>query len=66
MLVAPRDPATDGAIRAPTPWIWVIARIGVNGPEDMDTVHEIQDGIVLKANPPRPLGSFAQAQFRMG
>jgi len=44
----------------------VIARIGVNGPEDMDTVHEIQDGIVLKANPPRPLGSFAQAQFRMG
>jgi hypothetical protein len=26
----------------------------------MDTVHKIQDGIVLKTSPPRPLASFAQ------
>jgi len=32
----------------------------VNGPEDLDIVHEIQDGIVLNASPSRTLGSFAQ------
>ena len=59
-LVGPRDAAPEGAIRAPTPWIWAFVRIGVNGPEDSDIVHKIQDGIVLKASPPRALGSFAQ------
>src|SRR5262249_10261427 len=34
-LVGPRDAAPEGAIRAPTPWIWAFARIGVNGPEDL-------------------------------
>jgi hypothetical protein len=66
MLVGPRDAAPAGAIRAPTPWIWALVRIGVNGPEDMEIVHEIQDGIALKASPARPLGTFAERQSAWG
>jgi hypothetical protein len=66
MLVGPRDLAPDGAIRVPTPWIWAIARIGVSGPEDIDPVHKIQDGILLKASPARGLGSFAQRNSAWG
>ena len=40
MLVGPRDAAPAGAIRAPTPWIWALARVGVNGPEEMEIVHK--------------------------
>ena len=45
VLVGPRDAAPAGAIRAPTPWIWALVRIGVNGPEEMEIVHKIQDGV---------------------
>jgi hypothetical protein len=65
-LVGPRDAAPGGAIRAPTPWIWALVRIGANGPEDMDSVHRIQDGIVLKVSPARPLESFAQRESAWG
>ncbi len=66
MLVGPRDAAPAGAIRAPTPWIWALVRVGVNGPEEMEIVHKIQDGIALKASPARSLGSFAQRQSAWG
>src|SRR5215469_5414538 len=58
-IVGPRDTAPERAIRSPTPWIGAIARVLVDGPEDMDAVHKIQDGIVLKASPARTPGSFA-------
>ena len=65
-LVGPRDAAPAGAIRAPTPWIWALVRVGVNGPEEMEIVHKIQDGIALKASAARALGSFAQRQSAWG
>jgi hypothetical protein len=66
MLIGPREAAPAGAIEAPTPWIWALVRIGVNGPEEMEIVHKIQDGIALKASPARPLGTFAQRQSAWG
>jgi hypothetical protein len=66
VLVGPRDAAPAGAIGAPTPWIWALVRIGVNGPEEMEIVHKIQDGIALEASPARPLGSFAERQSAWG
>jgi len=59
LIVAPRDAAPDGAISAPTPWIWAIVRILIDGPDDLDTVHKLQDTIVLKASPARTLRPFA-------
>jgi len=58
-LVGPRDAAPDGAIRAPTSWIWAIVRIGVRDWEVLDSVHRIQDQLGLQASPTRMPGSFA-------
>lgn len=33
-LAGPTGPAPAGAIRAPTQWVWGLARVVVNGPED--------------------------------
>jgi hypothetical protein len=62
VFVGPHEAARAGAIRAPTPWIWALVRIGVNSPEDVGIVHEIQDAITLSAAPARPQGSFAQRE----
>jgi len=34
-LVGPTDAAPPNAIRSPTPWVWAMARVLVNGPEDV-------------------------------
>jgi len=40
----------EGAhVRAPTPWVWVIGRILVDGPGDLEAVHALQDGIVVRS-----------------
>jgi hypothetical protein len=59
-IVGPRGPADNGAVRSPTTWIWAMARIALNGPEDLPEVHQIQDGILLQASPARNPGRFAQ------
>jgi hypothetical protein len=33
-LVGPNDPAPAGALRSTTPWVWAMARVVVNGPDD--------------------------------
>ena len=58
-VVGPRDSEPDGAIRSPTPWIWALARVLVDGPGDLDAVHKIQDAIRLKASPARDVSVFA-------
>ncbi len=60
VLAGPRDAAPAGAIRTPTPWIWALVRIGVNGPEDLDAARAIQETIVLTADKARSLGPFAE------
>ena len=44
-LQATRDPA---AIRAPTRWVWVLARVLVDGPEDLAAAHAVQNGIRIE------------------
>jgi len=34
-LVGPADAAPPGAVRSPTPWVWAMARVLVNGPDDV-------------------------------
>jgi len=34
-LVGPTDAAPPGALRSPTPWVWAMARLVVQGPEDL-------------------------------
>lgn len=34
-LVGPNDAAPAGAIRSPTRWVWALARVVVNGPDDV-------------------------------
>jgi hypothetical protein len=41
-------------IHAPTPDVTLLVRILVDGPEDLDTVHRLQDAIVLTAPPVDP------------
>jgi hypothetical protein len=60
MLVGPHDAAPDGAIRAPTSWIWALVRIGANDSDVLDAIHKMQDEIVWKASPARVAGSFAK------
>lgn len=58
LVVAPdhRGDAPQGVtvLRAPTPYVWITGRIQTNGPDDYDTVREIQDGFTLTALNPVP------------
>lgn len=65
-IIGPDDAARglEGqVIRAPTPVIWVLARILVDGPQDLAAAREVQNGLRLEAAPPRngPEGDPAEA-----
>jgi hypothetical protein len=52
-------------LRAPTPQIWLLVRILIDGPKDLDAVHKLQDGIVVtgpaeSAFPPDPVPAEAK------
>lgn len=36
-------------IESPTPWVWMIGRIVVHGPDDVRAVHAVQDGMALRS-----------------
>lgn len=42
-------PAGLPVIESPTPWVWIIGRILVDGPADAPVVHALQDGFRLHA-----------------
>jgi hypothetical protein len=52
-LVGPDDPAPAGAIRAPTPWVWALARVVVNGPDDVPAALAMLHAIGCDAAPSR-------------
>jgi hypothetical protein len=41
-------PAGAKLISAPGNWVWVLVRTLVQGPADLDAVHQLQDGVLLR------------------
>lgn len=35
-------------LRAPTPWVWIIGRLLIDGPHELSEVHALQDGFGLR------------------
>jgi hypothetical protein len=59
-LVGPRDAAEGwNVIRAPTDHVWALARILVEGPEDLKAAREVQAGISLQGPPSETPGPYA-------
>jgi hypothetical protein len=59
-LVGPTDKAPSGAIRAPTPWVWAMARVLVNGPADASAALELLHGFGCEGAPVSPCASGAR------
>jgi len=41
-------------VHAPGPWVWALARIHVEGPQDLDGAHQFQDALEVRAKPSEP------------
>ena len=52
-LVGP-DAAAAGALRSPTPWVWALARVVVNGPGDLDAARTVLGGYHVEGGAPGP------------
>lgn len=63
-VVGPNAAEQSSAIRSPTVWIIALMRILVDGPDDLDAVHSLQDRLVLEAAPARQSASFATRDAR--
>ena len=53
VVAGPTGDAPRGAIRSPTPWVWMIARTLVDGPQDLMAARAIQQGFEVRAPQPR-------------
>jgi hypothetical protein len=62
ILAGPRGDAPAGAIRSPTPWAWMIARILVDSPEDLPAARRVQAGLYVEGPAGRTPGRFAPRQ----
>ena len=49
-LVGP-DAAAVGALRSPTPWVWAMVRVVVNGPDDMVAAQALLKGFSIEPSP---------------
>ncbi|HWA63386.1 MAG TPA: DUF1254 domain-containing protein [Caulobacteraceae bacterium] len=49
-IAPPQGKAPAGSVRAPTTWVWALARTLVDGPSDLAAARAVQDGIVLRAH----------------
>ncbi len=49
VVIGPGSPEIPGAIRAPTAWVWALARTLVAGPEDLPAAHAVQDGLRIES-----------------
>jgi hypothetical protein len=59
-LVGPRGAAPAGAVRSPTPWIWIVVRTLVDGQADLTAGHAVQDALRLTTAARRAPGTFAK------
>jgi len=50
-LVGPDQPAKTGDLRSPTPWVWALARVVVNGDKDLDAARAVLGGYHVEAGP---------------
>jgi len=50
-LVGPTAAASADAIRSPTPWVWALARVLVNGPEDLKAALALLAAFKVAASP---------------
>ena len=50
-LVGPSQEASPQAIRSPTSWVWVLARVVVNGPADLAAAAAVLSGFGVEAAP---------------
>ena len=50
-LVGPTAAATADAIRSPTPWVWALARVVVNGPDDLAAAQAVLARFKVAAAP---------------
>jgi hypothetical protein len=41
-------------IRAPGPWVWVLARVHLEGPQDLDAARQFQDALDVRIKPSAP------------
>lgn len=51
-LVGPDHPAPPGALRSPTPWVWALARVVVNGDADLAAAQAVQSGYRIEGGKP--------------
>jgi hypothetical protein len=50
-LVGPTAAAEPGAVRSPTPWVWALVRVLVNGPADVAAAQAVLRGFVCEGAP---------------
>lgn len=55
-------PASRKAIVSPTRHVWLLTRILITGPEELDTVHALQDAMRLTGPARPPAATFARRQ----
>lgn len=48
-LIGPGFDGSTGAIRSSTPWVWLIARVLVDGPDDVGRAASVLDGFAIEA-----------------
>jgi hypothetical protein len=59
-LVGPDQAAAPGAIRAPSPWVWALARVVVTGADDEPAARAVLSGFSCDTAPAGPLAPGAQ------
>jgi hypothetical protein len=63
-LVGPTDAAPADAIRSPTPWVWALARVVVEGPSDLQEALELLHGFSCSGTPAK--SEYAAGSHRDG
>src|ERR1700744_533966 len=53
-LVGPTETARPGDIRSPTPWVWAMARVLVNGPDDVTAALDVLHRFGCTGTPVNP------------
>ncbi len=65
-VVGPTEAAEPGVVRSPTPWAWLISRVLVDGPDDLDAARAVQSGVELSGPQSRKPEIYAQRDAPWG